>query len=198
MIITLEGPDGCGKTTVAAALVTALNSAGINAVGYRSPGGTRFGEAVRGIALDASLPADPWSLAILFMASEAESQKHYQAALAAGAQVVVADRGYLSNVAYRYADGIDIDRALLLAEACRVRPDGPIVVLSASPATRRARQRGRDGKDRFESRGEVYQSRVAEGYRRAAALVGATVLDAEKPIADIVTELARMVSLDLE
>jgi len=71
--ITLEGIEGVGKSTHCAFLRDRLLESGLTVVTTREPGGTRLGEAVRGILLDPALPAmTPLTELLLMFAARAE------------------------------------------------------------------------------------------------------------------------------
>ena len=102
MLITLEGPDGAGKTTQQARLVGTLRDFGYPVVAIHEPGGTALGDAVRGILVRRAGPAiDPWSEALLFAACRAQLvQEVVRPALARG-EIVIADRFADSTRAYQ-------------------------------------------------------------------------------------------------
>ncbi len=70
--ITIEGPEGAGKTTQASALATHLRGSGLDVHVTREPGGTWLGERLREVLLartDAVAPTDPLTDAFLFNAA---------------------------------------------------------------------------------------------------------------------------------
>lgn len=100
--IALEGGEGSGKSTVAAALQERLSAGGHDVVLTREPGGTDVAEAIRDLLLsDRCADADPWCEALLFAAARADHVGGLiRPALARGA-VVVCDRFVDSSVAYQ-------------------------------------------------------------------------------------------------
>src|SRR3954449_2064890 len=73
LFLTLDGPDGGGKTTQAARLAAWLRARGIEAVTCRDPGGTALGERLRRIVLDrATVHLAPRAEMFLFMTSRAQ------------------------------------------------------------------------------------------------------------------------------
>lgn len=111
--ITLEGPEGSGKTTAARHLVSWLESRGIEAILSREPGGTPVGDEIRHVLLHFQGVADdldPRTDALLFAAQRAQHvARLIKPALARGAWVVSA-RYADSSVAYQGAGyGIDAD-----------------------------------------------------------------------------------------
>ncbi|MBR4252382.1 MAG: dTMP kinase, partial [Kiritimatiellae bacterium] len=101
--ITLEGPEGAGKSTQAAMLISKLEARGLEVLYSREPGGTPMGEAVRGILQynTAGEAPCPESEVLLFEASRAQLVRHVLLpALERGAWVVC-DRFADSTTAYQ-------------------------------------------------------------------------------------------------
>ncbi|MCK5940692.1 MAG: dTMP kinase [Planctomycetes bacterium] len=204
--VALDGPDGCGKSTQAAALVHWLEAQGADALHVREPGSTPVGEALRELLLaPATGELQPISEVLLFSAARAELlQRVVRPALAAG-RVVVAERCYLSTAVYqllaaeRPAPGV-LDQRWFEDLTRRVHgdclPDAIFVldVPAAVSAQRRSRRDG--GDDRIEARGDDYHGRVRDGYLRAAAREPrAHVLDASRSFDELHQQLRERVSL---
>jgi len=105
IFITLEGPDGSGKSSLLARLGEALAAGGCEVITTREPGSTPFGEQVRRLVLDTDPPIDRGGRAdaLLFAASRAQHvEEVIGPALARGA-VVVCDRYADSSMAYQGA-----------------------------------------------------------------------------------------------
>src|SRR5437763_8535069 len=111
LFISLDGPDGAGKSTQCRLLATWLRSQGLGVTECHDPGGTALGAELRTLLLThrgtMTLPAE----ALLFMASRAQLvDEVIRPALAAG-HVVISDRFLLANVVYQgHAGGIDPQR----------------------------------------------------------------------------------------
>jgi dTMP kinase len=112
VFITLEGPDGSGKSSLLARLATALAAGGCDVVATREPGSTPFGEQVRRLVLDTDPPIDRGGRAdaLLFAASRAQHvEEVIRPALERGA-VVLCDRYADSSLAYQGAgSGVPMD-----------------------------------------------------------------------------------------
>lgn len=164
--IALEGAEGAGKTTVAAAVVRLLEERGERVVAVREPGGTRLGEEIRALLLHAGDMA-PWTEAALFAAQRAQLAAEVVApALAAGTWVVT-DRSYYSSLAYQGGArglGIEAVRALNETVLAGVVPD-LVAVLDVDPAAGLARQ---VGEDRIGGSGLAFQEAVVAAYHRLA------------------------------
>jgi dTMP kinase len=166
--IALEGVEGAGKSTVAGLVAAELEKMGREVVTVREPGGTQLGEEIRRLLLH-SQEMDPWAEAALFCAQRAQLAREVVApALVRGAWVV-SDRSYYSSLAYQgYARGLGVEQVRTLNELALdgVVPD-LVVVLDVEPEVGLGRQQE---PDRIGGQGVEFQRRVAEGYRRLAAV----------------------------
>ena len=177
VFITLEGADGCGKSTQASLIADALEASGREVVRLREPGGTPISEKVRALLLD---PANdemvPECELMLYEASRAQlTRQVIEPALARGA-VVLCDRYYDSTYAYQ-AGGRALDDALVrranLLGSCGVAPDRTLV-FDLEPAVAYARATA-GGADRMEAEGLAFQERVRAAYLCLAATEPARV-----------------------
>ena len=169
--ITLEGIDGCGKSTQALRLVEALQQSDAEVLLLREPGGTEISEKIRALLLDpANAEMTSECELLLYEASRAQLVREViLPALERGA-TVVCDRFYDSTYAYQScARGIDVD-LVTTANAlgsCGLVPDRTIVFdLSTEESYERAT---RHGTDRMEAEGIAFQERVRQGYLALAA-----------------------------
>ncbi len=168
LFLTLEGIDGCGKTTQAARLADALESAGCDVVRLREPGGTGISEKIRAMLLDPSnAEMCPECELLLYEASRAQLVRQViLPALERGA-IVVCDRFLDSTLAYQEAArGLSprVVRAANRLGSCGVTPDRT-VVLDLDPALALSRATA-GGVDRLEAEGLSFESRVRDGYLR--------------------------------
>lgn len=102
MFITLEGPEGSGKTTAVEEAVEILKSKGYQIVRTREPGGTPISEEIRNIILDKkNTDMDPRTEALLYAASRRQHlvQKVWPA-IKEG-KIVICDRFLDSSLAYQ-------------------------------------------------------------------------------------------------
>lgn len=171
LFITVEGIDGCGKSTQARLIAAALEAAGHDVLRLREPGGVKISEQIRAILLDPA-NVEMGDVCELLLYEAARAQLVHQVirpALAAG-KTVVCDRFYDSTTAYQaFADGLDrnmVSQANELAvDGCR--PDLTLVFdLPVEDALRR--RSGREAEDRLELKGLEFQERVAAGFRAVA------------------------------
>lgn len=195
LFITVEGIDGCGKSTQARLIAAAFEAAGHDVLRLREPGGAKISEQIRAILLDPA-NAEMGDVCELLLYEAARAQLVHQVirpALAAG-KTVVCDRFYDSTTAYQaFADGLDrnmVSQANELAvDGCR--PDLTLVFdLPVEDALRR--RSGREAEDRLELKGMEFQERVAAGFRAVAADEPdrAKLIDAGGSIAEVFSGVA--------
>ena len=174
-LLVLEGPEGVGKSTQAAALMRWLSGttgAGPDGVrAYREPGGTALGEAVRALVLDPAQGEPPVARAeaLLFMAARAQLMARVRDDLARGATVVL-DRFFLSTYAYQIVGrGLPLDA---VRQANQLAVDGLVpdltLLLVGDPATLAARVLARGSLDRMERAGDDFHARVGAAFAAAA------------------------------
>src|SRR5918999_4791163 len=110
IFITLEGPDGAGKSTQQALLVERIRGLGREVVATREPGGTELGERVRSILLEATDAHDPLVDALLFNAARRRVVEEVIRPSLDRGVVVVCDRFADSTLAYQgYGGGAPRD-----------------------------------------------------------------------------------------
>ena len=166
--ITLEGPDGSGKTTVADAVVEKLNKQGIEVVHTREPGGIDIAEQIRNVILDPKNTAmDAKTEALLYAASRRQHlvEKVFPAVKAG--KIVICERFVDSSLAYQgYARSIGIDEVLSinLFAIDNTFPDLTIY-LDVDEQTGLNRLSNRSFKDRLDQESIEFHHRVNEGYK---------------------------------
>ena len=171
-LITLEGGEGAGKSTVLAAIRNRLDENEIGHLVSREPGGTALGEGVRELVLSARLVGHVCAeseLLLMFAARAQLVREVIEPALAAGLWVV-SDRYVDASYAYQGAGrGQPIERiAALEAWACAgITADLTLLLdLPIEQGLARASQRGES--DRIESEQAAFFDRVRAGYRARA------------------------------
>jgi dTMP kinase len=171
-LITIEGLDGAGKTTLASGLVQELRSRGVRAHLLREPGGVVLAERIREVVKDPSLRVGARAEALLYAAARAQLvEEAVRPLLDAGAWVVL-DRFLDSSLAYQGAGrglGIDEVRAVNLFGTGGLAPDRTLL-LRVDPAVGRSRQAGRgEAPDRLEREADDFFAAIAAAYDAIAA-----------------------------
>jgi dTMP kinase len=126
-LLALEGVDGCGKSTQAELLATALRERGLEVVLTCEPTDGDLGRQIREYFQGSTRYLSPKEELNLFMADRREHVAEViEPALAEG-KIVITDRYYYSSVAYQGALGLDPDRILAQNEVLAVRPDLTVI-----------------------------------------------------------------------
>lgn len=169
MFITVEGPDGSGKTTQLQLLVRSLTEKGYEVVVTREPGGTKVGNSIREVLLSPEHDEmTPRVEMMLYAASRAQNvDQVIRPALNRGA-IVVCDRFVDASIAYQgYGLQYDLTHILSLNEwaTAGITPDLTFLFdLTPDQASRRMKDRGQ--LDRIESRDEAFHQRVYDGFQK--------------------------------
>lgn len=169
LFLTLDGPDGGGKTTQAAQLAAWLRAQGRAVVTCKDPGGTALGDRLQSLLLDRG-PIDFGIRAemLLFMASRAQLVEEIVGPALAAGKDVVSDRFLLANIVYQgHAGGLSPEEVGTVGRAAigGLLPDLTIL-LDVPGDVAMARMGG--GRDRIEDRPAAYHAKVREGFMRAA------------------------------
>jgi dTMP kinase len=171
-LITIEGIDGAGKTTLARALADAIAARGHAVELLREPGGVETSERIRALVMDPSLPVSLRTEALLYAAARAQLVQERLGPLLHEDKVVVLDRFVDSSLAYQGVGrrlGIEEVRAINLFATGGVTPDRTLL-LRISPSDGQTRQAGRgELPDRLEREQESFFAEVARGYDELAA-----------------------------
>ena len=176
-LITFEGPEGAGKSTQAAMLISKLEARGIEVVYTREPGGTKLGEAIRGVLQYNAAGEDPCpeSEVLLFEASRAQLVRNViQPALDRGAWVIC-DRFADSTTAYQgFGRGFSVELMETINRFAigTATPDMTILLdVNVSLGMQRCAKRQAGKKiqfDRIESEKLEFHEKVRQGYLELA------------------------------
>lgn len=168
--LTIEGPEGAGKTTQAARLAASIRALGHETVLTREPGGTALGEQVRAIVLDAAARHEPRTDALLFNAARAQLVAEVIGPALARGAIVLATRFADSTLAYQgHGAGLPIEelRALERVATGGLRPD--LTLLLDLPVEEGLERKGTE-RTRFETAFDVaFHRRVRTGFLELAA-----------------------------
>lgn len=185
-LITIEGVDGAGKTTLAAGLQRELALEHVHARLLREPGGVQTAEAIRALVKDPTLSVGARTEALLYAAARAQLVDEALRPALEGGEWVLLDRFVDSSLAYQGAGrglGIEAVRELNLFATGGLAPDRTLLLaLDGESARARADSRG-EAPDRLEQEGSDFFGRIAEGYRVLATAEPERirVLDASLP-----------------
>jgi dTMP kinase len=168
--ITIEGIDGAGKTTLAAALRDELARERPVQL-LREPGGVALSERVRELVKDPQLRCDPRAEALLYAAARAQLVDEQLRPLLDGGTWALLDRFVDSSLAYQGAGrglGVEEVAALNAFATGGLTPDRTLL-LRIEPSEGRARQEGRAGEpDRLEREDAAFFARIAAAYDELA------------------------------
>jgi len=171
-LITIEGLDGAGKTTLAEGLAGALRAGGRAVELLREPGGVELSERIRSLVKDPSLRVDARAEALLYAAARAQLVAERLSPLLDAGTWVLLDRFIDSSLAYQGGGrglGVDEVRAINLFGTGGLRPDRTLL-LRVDGATRAARQAVRgEAPDRLEREGDGFFEAIGAAYDELAA-----------------------------
>jgi dTMP kinase len=170
-LITIEGIDGAGKSTLASALVPALAERGLDVRLLREPGGVEASERIRELVKDPELAVGGRAEALLYAAARAQLvEQALRPMLASGAWILL-DRFVDSSLAYQGAGrglGIEAVREINQFATGGMTPDRTLLLM-IEPSEGKARSRARTQPlDRLESEQDEFFARIAGAYAALA------------------------------
>jgi dTMP kinase len=171
-LITIEGIDGAGKTTLASELEPELAARGVQVRLLREPGGVRAAERIRELVKDPDLRIGPRAEALLYAAARAQLvEEAIQPLLEAGTWVLL-DRFVDSSLAYQGGGrelGIEPVRAINQFATGGLVPDRTLLLL-VDPELGRSRSRLRgEAVDRLEAERADFFLRINAAYLELSA-----------------------------
>jgi len=171
-LITIEGIDGAGKTTLATGLRDALTGRGVSVELLREPGGVVLSERIRELVKDPSLRVDAPAEALLYAAARAQLVAERLRPLLDAGRWVLLDRFVDSSLAYQGAGrglGVATVRAVNELATGGLTPDRTLL-LRLDAATARSRQGVRgEAADRLEQEDDGFFATIAAAYDELAA-----------------------------
>lgn len=171
-LITIEGLDGAGKSTLARALLESLTASGHSVELLREPGGVELSERIRALVKDPALAVSARAEALLYAAARAQLVQERVQPLLAGGALVLLDRYVDSSLAYQgAARGLGVEHVRRINDFATggLQPDRTLL-LRIAPAAGRARQAGRgELPDRLEREDEEFFACIAAAYDELAA-----------------------------
>jgi dTMP kinase len=196
VLITVEGIDGAGKTTLVAGLADALRARGVPLDVLREPGGVELSERLRDLVKSAELTIGDRAEALIYAAARAQLVEERLRPLLETGRWVLLDRFVDSSLAYQGGGrglGVDAVRELNRFGTGGVEPDVTLL-LRLDPEAGLARVGTRlEGFDRLERERLEFWERVAGAYDALAAAEPerVRVLDASQPPESVLAEALR-------
>jgi dTMP kinase len=170
-LITIEGLDGAGKTTLASALAGALSELAIDVQILREPGGVAVAERVRELVKDRALRVAPRAEALLYAAARAQLVDEAIEPMLERGMWVILDRFVDSSLAYQGGGrslGIEEVAAINAFATDGLRPDRTLLLM-LDPAVGRQRSLSRgEPIDRLEAEGDDFFARIGSAYTELA------------------------------
>lgn len=198
--VTLEGPEGAGKTTQLKQLSKQLDVLGIDHIVTRDPGGTPLGRQIRRILLNPENPVNPMSELLLYQADRAQHVGEVIMPALKEGKLVLCDRYTDSTMAYQgYARGIDFE---IIEDLNKVATGGLrpcLTILFDLESSEGLSRLHPGGHDRLEREAIEFHHKVRDGYHELAKKEPQRwkTIDASKPMTTVQTELRRVLSEQL-
>lgn len=168
MFITLEGPEGSGKSSQIPALAEFLRKQGYQVYTTREPGGTTIGDQIRAVLHDLeNTSMHPRTEILLFLAARAQHVEEVIRPLLEKGTIVICDRYADSTLAYQgYGHGVDLDmlKKLLDFSTGGLYPDLTILLdIDVEKGLNRRKESGGEW-NRLDAYTLAFHRRVREGY----------------------------------
>ena len=202
LFVTVEGTDGCGKTTQIRNIIDHLSSLGCRVVLTREPGGTRISENIRSIILDPTF-TEMHSITELMLYSAARAQLVEQVIKPsiAKSETVICDRYIDSFYAYQgYGRGLDMD---MLKKITSLAIDDMIpditIFLDLDPEIGLRRRMNAANGDRIENEQIEFHRRVYDGYKQLARENPdrIKIIDASRSVEEVWQDVRRQLDMAL-
>lgn len=198
LFVSLEGPDGCGKSTQAKMLADWLKVSGHPTLLTREPGGTAIGDQIRRVLMSLeNRRMNPRTEFLLFSASRTQLVHEVIEPHLASGGVIVSDRFYDSSLAYQgYGHGLDEKalRDITQFVTGGLRPDLTLL-LDIPVKVGLARRRDGGNWNRLDDYDLEFHDRARQGYLSLAKAEPSRweVIDADRPTETIQSEIRRVV-----
>jgi len=187
MFITLEGPDGSGKTAQIQPLADFLSDQGFSVFTAREPGGTPIGDDIRAILMDMkNAKMQPSTETLLFCAARAQLVREIVQPRLKKGDTVILDRYADSTLAYQgygHQNDLDLIRSVLKFATGGLKPDLTFLLdIDPEVGLRRRKESGEEW-NRLDAYQLAYHRRVRQGYLEMAAQESERwrVVDASQP-----------------
>lgn len=195
--ITLEGPEGAGKTTQLKLLSRHLDNIGCKHLVTRDPGGTPLGKQIRRILLNPENPVTPMAELLLYQADRAQHVTEVILPALQCGKLVLCDRYIDSTIAYQgYGRGIDLDLIDRLNQMATSGLMPELTILFDIESSAGLNRLHPGGHDRLEREAIEFHHKVRNGYHELARKDRARwrIIDAAKPLTVVQEELRKILS----
>ena len=200
LFISIEGPDGSGKTTIAKMVVDKLNNEGYKTLYTREPGGVKIAENIRDIILDVkNTNLDARCEALLYAASRRQHLVEKVIPALNDGYIVISDRFVDSSLAYQgYARGIGIDEvySINMFAIDKAWPDLTILLdISPSVGLKRIMENRQDEINRLDLEDINFHNKVHQGYEiiKEKYKDRITLVDANKSVDEVFNQVYKLV-----
>ena len=191
LFITLEGPDGSGKTTVANILCEKLEKMGYELIHTREPGGNEIAEQIRNVILDPkNTNMDARTEALLYAASRRQHLVEKVVPAINEGKIVICERFLDSSLAYQgYGRNLGVE-SIYQINAFAIDGHMPdlTIYLDINEEVGLSRLESRTQKDRLDVESVAFHHRVNEGYKEIVKKFPERIkiVDASQPLEDVV------------
>jgi len=198
VFITIEGPEGAGKTTIIEMLMEKLKTEGYPVLSTREPGGIEIAEKIRNVILDKENKAmDARTEALLYAAARRQHLVEKVLPAIENGYIVICDRFIDSSLAYQgHARGLGIDEVYAINQFAieKLMPDATFYfdVDPEMGLERINRDKGREI-NRLDLEGFEFHHKVREGYRLLCARYPNRIveIDASQSVETVFENVAR-------
>lgn len=200
LFISVEGGEGSGKSSLAKALVEALQECGKELVYCREPGGSSLSEKIRSILLQRQDSIDAKAELLLFLAARAQHLSEVIMPALKSGKTVLCDRYHDSSVAYQGA-GRGLGEALVKSLCSSTGPWPDLTLyLDVSPQIGLERARKRKALDTIESESLAFHQKIRQAFLALAKQEPERiiVIDAEQPMEAVFTQALNKILQDDE
>ncbi|MBS1989450.1 MAG: dTMP kinase [Cyanobacteria bacterium SZAS LIN-3] len=194
--ITLEGPEGAGKTTQVRLLAAKLDAAAVPYVLTRDPGGTPLGKQIRHILLKPGNPVAPMAELLLYQADRAQNISEVILPGLKAGKLVICDRYIDSSVAYQgYGRDIDLDLIKQLNEMSTQGLKPELTLLFDLESEKGLGRLHPGGHDRMEKEAIEFHHKVRQGYLTIAKQEPDRfrLIDATKALHSVQDDMVRLI-----
>ena len=172
MFITLEGPEGSGKSSQLPLLAEFLRARGHDVICTREPGGTKIGDQIREVLVRMdNVELHPRTEILLFLSARAQLVEELVLPSLADGKIVICDRYGDSTLAYQgYGHGLDLEKLRMMLQFATngLKPDLTIL-LDVDVLVGLKRKKAKDEWNRLDAYEISFHERVREGYHQLAA-----------------------------